>query len=361
MKRRCCGANGRMAAVIPGWLRQARESHAEEAGFRDARLKAEHDERVLARRNRLFAAIIVKAALGLAAEPAGLDVLHQQRAWPVLRIGETVMQHLHHRQAGVEADEVGKLERAHRMIRAEPHRRVDRLDRADALIERVDGLVDHRQQDAVDDEGREILGDRRRLVQRRDEALGAFEGAVVRGDAADQLDELHQRYRVHEMDADEMLGAIGRRGEPRDRDRRGVRGQDRVGAQMGADGGENLALHLLALGRSLDHEVARTQILQLRRRDDPAHRRAAVLVGDGALGDLPGHVAIDRRQRRVDALFGDVVQPDVEARDRGDMGDAVAHLPGPDDADGLDLVVHVTLLFPEGAGADGLIAARDAT
>ena len=37
---------------------------------------------------------------------------------------------------------------------AKPHRCVDRLDRADAFVERVDRLVDHRQQNAVDDESR---------------------------------------------------------------------------------------------------------------------------------------------------------------------------------------------------------------
>src|SRR5262245_59693038 len=39
----------------------------------------------LARRHRLFAAIVVEASLGLASEPAGLDVFHQQRTGPVLR------------------------------------------------------------------------------------------------------------------------------------------------------------------------------------------------------------------------------------------------------------------------------------
>ncbi len=49
------------------------------------------------RRDRLLAAIVVEAALGLAAEPAGLDVLHQQRAGPVLRVGQPLVQHLHDR------------------------------------------------------------------------------------------------------------------------------------------------------------------------------------------------------------------------------------------------------------------------
>ena len=38
---------------------------------------------------------------------------------------------------------------------------------SDALVQRVDRLVDHRQQDAVDDEGREILGARRLVLPRR--------------------------------------------------------------------------------------------------------------------------------------------------------------------------------------------------
>src|SRR5262245_45223187 len=86
-------------------------------------------------RHRLLAAIIVEAALGLAAQPARLDVFNQQRAWSIFRIGQPLVQYLHDGQAGVEADEIGKLERAHWMVRAEPHRGVDCLDVSDAFIE----------------------------------------------------------------------------------------------------------------------------------------------------------------------------------------------------------------------------------
>src|SRR5450432_1227815 len=70
----------------------------------------------LARRDRLLAAIVVEAAAGFAAQPAGLDVLHQQRTRPVFRIGQALVQDVHDRQNGVEADEVTELERAHRMV-----------------------------------------------------------------------------------------------------------------------------------------------------------------------------------------------------------------------------------------------------
>ena len=55
------------------------------------------------------------------------------------------MQDLHDREAGVEPDEIGEFERPHRVVGAEPHGGVDRLDIADAFIERVNRLVDHRQ------------------------------------------------------------------------------------------------------------------------------------------------------------------------------------------------------------------------
>ncbi len=83
---------------------------------------------MLSRRDRVIAAVVVKAALGLAAEPAGVDVFHQQRAGAVLRIRQTVVQDLHDPETRVEADEVGKLQWAHRMVGAEPHGGVDRLD-----------------------------------------------------------------------------------------------------------------------------------------------------------------------------------------------------------------------------------------
>src|SRR5690242_10072871 len=72
-----------------------------------------------ARRYRLVAVIIVESAAGLASEPAGLDVFDQQWAGPVLRIGEALVEHLHHRETRVEADEIGQLERPHGVVGAE--------------------------------------------------------------------------------------------------------------------------------------------------------------------------------------------------------------------------------------------------
>ena len=63
----------------------------------------------LARRNRLLAAIVVEAAIGLAAEPAGFDIFHEQRTRAILRIRQALIENLHDRQTGIEADEVGQV------------------------------------------------------------------------------------------------------------------------------------------------------------------------------------------------------------------------------------------------------------
>src|SRR5260370_24330845 len=78
-------------------------------------------------RHRLLAAVIVEAAPHLAPEPAGLDVFDQQRAGPILRIGETLVEHLHHREAGIEPDEIGELDPPQPMAGAAPHCCIDPL------------------------------------------------------------------------------------------------------------------------------------------------------------------------------------------------------------------------------------------
>jgi len=59
------------------------------AAYRDAQ------KELSPRRHRLFAAIVVEAALRLTTEPAGLDIFHQQRTRAVLGVGQALVQHLH--------------------------------------------------------------------------------------------------------------------------------------------------------------------------------------------------------------------------------------------------------------------------
>ena len=77
------------------------------------------------------------------------------------------MKDVHDRDAGVEPDQVGEGERAHRVREAELRDRVDRLRLGDAFQQRVGSLVDERHQDAVGDEAWEVVHLRRHLAEIR--------------------------------------------------------------------------------------------------------------------------------------------------------------------------------------------------
>src|SRR5580692_6807623 len=89
-------------------------AHATKSLATDRELKARGAD--LPRRHRMLAAIVVETAAGLAAQPAGFDILHQQRTGAVFGIRETLVEHLHDAEAGIQADEVGQLQRAHGVI-----------------------------------------------------------------------------------------------------------------------------------------------------------------------------------------------------------------------------------------------------
>src|SRR5438445_1653438 len=65
--------------------------------------------------------VLVEAATRFLPEVAGVDHPPQERAGPVLRIAETVVEDLEDGKAGVEADEVGERQGAHRVAHAEGH------------------------------------------------------------------------------------------------------------------------------------------------------------------------------------------------------------------------------------------------
>ena len=208
------------------------------------------------------------------------------------------------------------------------------LDRADAFIERVDRLVDHRHQDAVDDEGREVLGVGDVLAEPLDDADGGVVGFLVGRKAADHLDQAHQRDRVHEVKADETFGTVRRRAEPRDRDRRRVGRQHRALAQLGAQVVEDLALDVFLLRRRFDREIDIAELGKRCGRADAFEGRVAGLLGNHLAVDLAVQVALDGLETRFQTLCGDVVQKHVEPGQRADVRNAVTHLACADDPDG---------------------------
>ncbi len=92
------------------------------------------------------------------------------------------------------------------------------------------------------------------------------------------------------MHPDDALGArqVGR--DLRDRDARRVRGEDRVGANVLLELGEQLLLEVESLGRGLDHELGARE-----------GRREIALVRDAAAVGLHGVETIERALGQRDA------------------------------------------------------------
>src|SRR5690606_19172255 len=116
-------------------------------------------------------------------------------------------------------------------------------------------------------------------------------------------------------------------------DRRGVGGEHCLRLQRGTDAGEDLALGLLVLGCRLDDEVAGRESVDIDGRLDAGDGRLAVFLADAAGMNLAGEIAVDRGEALADAVLREVVDEDLVAGKRADMGDTIAHLTGPDDAD----------------------------
>ena len=142
------------------------------------------------------------------------------------------------------------------------------------------------------------------------------------------------------MNADEALRPVGGSGQPRDRNRRGVGGDDGFWFEPRAQVREDLALDLFLFDRGLDHDVTGRQRVVFFRRLDQRQRVLSLILADGVLGNLARHVAVDGRHAGLDALARHVVQHDWKARQRANMGNAVAHLSGADYPDTFNIERH---------------------
>ena len=160
---------------------------------------------------------------------------------------------------------------------------------------------------------------------------------VARRLAAHELDERHQRHRVHEVQAEHAIGARGRGGEPRDRDRRRVGREQRRGRRQAIERDEQRALGLDRFDDRLDGEIDRGQRVERIGQRQARQRGVAIGGGELALLDELGEALLDALARAIEGRRGRVVEQHVEAGLREHLGDAEAHGAGADDADAADI------------------------
>jgi hypothetical protein len=172
------------------------------------------------------------------------------------------MQHLHNRQARVDANEIGQLQRSHGHIRPVLHDGIDIVPHAHASLQTDDGLVDIRHQDAVRQESRRVGGLGWDLAHGLAEGYGGIDGGLAGLQAGDDLDALLDGHGVHEVRGDDAgrrrgVGGVGggSRGDAGDGYRRGVSSQDSVRRADLGERAEDVELERRDLGHGFDNEV----------------------------------------------------------------------------------------------------------
>ena len=216
------------------------------------------------------------------------------------------------------------------MREAELRDGVDRLGLGDALHEGVRRLVDERHEDAIRDETGKVVrlgGGLAEILRERDDRGRRLVGGLQR---ADHLDELQHGHRVEEVHPDDLLWATGDAGERRDRDRRRVRREDRLGWKDLVCAPEDRLLHCRVLDDGLDEEVGGDDVGGKR------HARQDILGCDASLLGQLRQALLHRSQRPLGGPRQLVVERNAPAGGRHDLRDAAAHLARTDHQDVLE-------------------------
>ena len=157
-------------------------------------------------------------------------------------------------------------------------------------------------------------------------------------------DDLDQRHLVHggeEVQADEVGGALARRGQPGDGQRRRVRGEHRILGNDGLGLLGALGLDGTVFKHRFDHQIAASQVLVGSRGLDAGQQLVALLYRAAA----SGHGLVQQALRIGLALIGillrGVQQDDIDADLGRHIGNACTHHAGTQDAHLLDLALRL--------------------
>src|SRR3954469_20135491 len=282
-------------------------------------------------------AVLIETLSGLRAEVAGVDQLLHLRHH-VEAVAERLVQVLGHVQDGVEAQHVGEEERAHRHGARLLDHLVHVLHVEALLVHRLPDLGGRGVEDAVHDEAGRLAAADRLLLDLLGEVVGGLHRLLGRLEALDHLDQAHHRGGVEEVEADDAVGPARGLGHLADRQRAGVRAENRVARRHLVELGEHRLLDVHPLRHGLDHEVDVAEALVLGRPVDAPEDRGGLLLAlllgdlllldqlpDLALGDLLGLL-----EPCVDELLLDVLQHDVDVRGGQHLGDLSTHGSGAD-------------------------------
>jgi len=153
----------------------------------------------------------------------------------------------------------------------------------------LDAVVEIGEQQCVDDETSAITRDHGDLADAVDEGPSLLDDLVVTANGRHHLDQLHDRWGVEEVQADDSLGTIGGHGAVDDRQgRRGGR-QNGVWPHDIGQPAEHVPLDIQVLGNRLDDKVAVGQVAKFCAWVDASQCRVDIGGRQSLLVDQPLH------------------------------------------------------------------------
>ena len=220
------------------------------------------------------------------------------------------------------------------MVHSKFHYLVDRLLGRDAFVKGENGLVYHRHQHPIGNESGIIVAFDRHLAEFLRDLLDRRICSIAGRDAADHLDEFHQRNRIEKVHSDHFVRPFRNGGDLRDRDRRSVARKDRVRPADGIELLEDLLLDIEILCRGLNDQRTFFKAVKLGSCSDPAENLRLLLLGHRFLLDKAIEALRDIRKAALNELDLHVAHYDIKSG-RCRLCDAVSHCSGADHADSL--------------------------
>ena len=132
------------------------------------------------------------------------------------------MQVLGNAQAHIKTDEIRQLQRSHRMVVTEFHRRINVARAGDALLDHAHRFQSERNAQTARRESRHVLNDDRLLAHFAAYVGNCLYGLVTRFTAYNNLHEPHDVHRIEEVHAHDRFWTFGRRCDFGDRQRRSI-------------------------------------------------------------------------------------------------------------------------------------------
>ena len=236
--------------------------------------------------------VIVEAASSLLSEPSSLDILDEERSRAVLRVTELSVKDAHNGEASVQTDEVSKSQGTHRHVGTELHSGINVLLGTQGLGESDDGLVDVGHEKTVGDETRHVLRLSSSLFHGLSERKSSLEGFIGGLEARDDLNQLHDGNRVHEMHTNDLIRTVSSSSNLRDGDRRGVGGQDDIRRDDFGKISEDLILQNRVLSDGFNNKVGLSELIHTSSSNNAAHSFHAHAILEFALRNLLLHIRV---------------------------------------------------------------------